>query len=185
MLRTHKFHWYIINQRLASVVDCIYFLNELNAYAKLLHSTLVGIDFNASLSSSVASCLVSSGYSFVIPRAYQSNGQVDPNVCTSLKNAYNAGVKYRDVYMLPCKRSSAMLLLSMDFDFLKLLPLGPNCSSTASNQMNQMLSYIRTYCPSQWSGRVWLYIEGSQVKNTQFARLNYFSQIFRTRHLYS
>lgn len=95
---------------------------------------------STTLSSSSAPCLVSNGKSFAIPRGYQSLGQVDPNVCTSLINAYNAGFKTRDVYLFPC----------------------PTCSIAAATQMSQLVNFLNANCKSQWSGRVWLDIEGSQ-----------------------
>jgi hypothetical protein len=52
----------------------------------------IGYDFSSTLSSSSASCLKSSGAGYVIPRGYQSNCKVDTQVCTSIKNAYSAGM---------------------------------------------------------------------------------------------
>lgn len=66
-------------------------------------SAQYGVDVSSAISSSVASCLVTNGRSFAVPRGYRSSGSVDTNVCTSLKNAANAGVKTRDVYLFPCK----------------------------------------------------------------------------------
>jgi len=103
-------------------------------------SSSYGIDISATLSSSSASCLVSAGMSFIIPRGYRSSGSVDPNVCTSLKAAYTAGFKTRDVYLFPC----------------------PTCSKSAATQMSELVTYLNANCKSQWSGRVWLDIEGSQ-----------------------
>ena len=40
--------------------------------------------------------------------------------------------------------------------------IGPTCSASASSQLSQMVSYLNSNCKSQWSGRVWLDIEGSQ-----------------------
>ncbi len=40
--------------------------------------------------------------------------------------------------------------------------VGPTCSSSAASQMSQLVSYLNSNCKSQWSGRVWLDIEGSQ-----------------------
>jgi hypothetical protein len=97
-------------------------------------SSQYGIDISSTVSSSSASCFVNSGYSFVIPRGYQSTGNVDTQVCTSIINAYNAGVKVRDVYLFPC----------------------PTCSKSASTQMSELVSYLNGHCKSQWSGRVWL-----------------------------
>ena len=72
-------------------------------------------------SSSSASCMKSAGISFVIPRGYQSNCQVDTQVCTSIKNAYSAGISKRDTYMFP----------------------SPTCSKSASSQMSELVSYLK------------------------------------------
>lgn len=61
-----------------------------------------GLDISSTMSTSAASCFTSSGYSFAVPRGYQSVGQVDTQVCTSIINAYNAGFKVRDAYLFPC-----------------------------------------------------------------------------------
>ena len=61
-----------------------------------------GVDISDALSSSGASCFVSAGVSFIIPRGFRSTGAVDTNVCTSIKSAANAGIKTRDTYMFPC-----------------------------------------------------------------------------------
>jgi hypothetical protein len=101
--------------------------------------TNFGVEIATALSSSSASCFVSSGVTFIIPRAYRSTGAIDTNACNSLKTASAAGIKTRDVYMFPC----------------------PTCSSSAAAQMNEMLTNLNTNCKSYWSGRVWLDIEGS------------------------
>jgi len=98
----------------------------------------IGYDFSSTLSSSSASCLKSSGAGYVIPRGYQSNCKVDTQVCTSIKNAYSAGIKTRDIYMFP----------------------SPTCSKSSSSQLSELYSYIKSNCMSQWSGRIWLDIEG-------------------------
>jgi hypothetical protein len=99
-----------------------------------------GVDVCVTITSSVASCLKSSGITFVIPRGYRSTGSIDTQVCTSLINAYNGGIKTRDVYIFPC----------------------PTCSKTAEYQMNELISYLNANCKAQWSGRIWLDIEGSE-----------------------
>ncbi len=104
-------------------------------------SKYYGIDLSTAASSSVFSCLKSSGFgTFAIPRGYQSTGKVDSNVCTNLNNAKAGGIGFRDVYLFPC----------------------PTCSSSASSQMSSLVSYIKSNCASAWSGRVWLDVEGSQ-----------------------
>eukprot|EP00286_Rhodomonas_abbreviata_P000514 CAMPEP_0181287846 /NCGR_PEP_ID=MMETSP1101-20121128/7_1 /TAXON_ID=46948 /ORGANISM="Rhodomonas abbreviata, Strain Caron Lab Isolate" /LENGTH=288 /DNA_ID=CAMNT_0023391909 /DNA_START=12 /DNA_END=879 /DNA_ORIENTATION=- len=99
-----------------------------------------GVDVSSSVSSSSASCLSDSGNNFIIPRGFCSTGSVDPSVCTTIINAYKAGFKTRDTYMFPC----------------------PTCSSSASSQMGTLVDYLNSHCKSEWSGRVWLDIEGSQ-----------------------
>lgn len=99
----------------------------------------LGVDVSATISTTVASCLLSSeNIAFVVPRGYQSLGKVDSQVCPSLINAYNAGVKVRDVYMFPC----------------------PTCSKSASTQVSELLSHLSSNCKQYWSGRVWLDVEG-------------------------
>lgn len=66
-------------------------------------STQYGIDISQALSSSTASCLVSNGNSFVIPRGFCSDGTLDSKICNSLNTVYAAGVKTRDTYLFPCK----------------------------------------------------------------------------------
>jgi hypothetical protein len=103
-------------------------------------SAQYGFDISDPLTSSAASCFLNSGMSFIVVRGYRSSGVVDTNVCNSLTTAYSAGFKVRDVYMFPC----------------------PTCSKSATTQMSELVSYINSNCKSQWSGRVWLDIEGSQ-----------------------
>jgi len=38
----------------------------------------------------------------------------------------------------------------------------PTCSKSASSQLNELVSHLKGNCGSQWSGRIWLDIEGSQ-----------------------
>ena len=71
-----------------------------------------GVDVSATISTSAASCFHSNSISFVIPRGYRSSGSVDPNVCTSIINAANAGIKTRDTYMFPCKQLFPIVLIS-------------------------------------------------------------------------
>lgn len=99
-----------------------------------------GVDISAAASSSTQSCFQSSGYGdFTVPRGYRSTGAVDTTVCSNLETAQSVGIPSRDVYMFPC----------------------PTCSS-ASSQLNELVSYLNANCPSAFSGRVWLDIEGAQ-----------------------
>jgi hypothetical protein len=99
-----------------------------------------GIDVSTTCTSDSASCFTSSGYTFFIPRGYRSSGQVDTQVCDSLKAAKSGGIPKREVYLFPC----------------------PTCSKSASDQMSEMMTYINTNCASSFTGRVWLDIEGTQ-----------------------
>lgn len=99
-----------------------------------------GVDVSSLTSGSTAACQASSGVSFIIPRGYQSTGNVDHNVCSSIANAANNGIKYRDTYMFPC----------------------PTCSKSASTQLGELVDFLSSNCKSTWSGRIWLDIEGSQ-----------------------
>ncbi len=83
-----------------------------------------GVDVSSSVSTSHWSCLKSSGYDFMIVRAYRSIGSPDPNAADTLRNAQAAGFSYCDVYLFPC----------------------PKCSKSASNQVNEMGTYIHG-CP--------------------------------------
>ena len=79
------------------------FVLTLNIVVGFFAVTVLGQDFGIDVStlttSSSASCFVSSGKSFIIPRGYRSSGSVDPNVCATLINAEASGIKTRDVYM--------------------------------------------------------------------------------------
>ncbi len=65
-----------------------------------------GVDISQLLSTSTYTCIKNAGFSFAIPRAYQSFGAVDPNVHKNLENARAAGLS-TDVYMFPCRGKSA------------------------------------------------------------------------------
>lgn len=120
-----------------------------------------GVDVSSTITSSAASCFKSAGISFVIPRGYKSTGAVDTNVCTSIKNAAAAGIATRDAYMFPCKFNSIRSNHTLNSIFNYLIA-GPTCSKSASTQTGELVSYLKANCASQWSGRVWLDVEGSQ-----------------------
>jgi len=48
------------------------------------------------------------------------------------------------------------------FHFYFVSSSGPTCSKSAATQMSELVTYLDANCKSQWSGRVWLDIEGSQ-----------------------
>jgi hypothetical protein len=97
-----------------------------------------GIDVSTAITTDGATCLVSS-FSFMVARGYRSSGAVDTNVCTSIHHAYNAGFTARDAYLFPC----------------------PTCSKSAATQVQELVDYLNANCPSHWSKRIWLDIEGS------------------------
>jgi len=99
-----------------------------------------GVDISVALTASVASCMRSSGTSFIVPRGFRSSGSVDTHVCNSIKIASSAGIPVRDTYLFPC----------------------PRCKKSADTQMKELAAYLRANCNGQWSGRVWLDIEGTQ-----------------------
>ncbi len=83
--------------------------------------------------------MVTQGFgNIVIPRGYQQWGAVDTQVCNSIINAHNNGVKVKDTYISPC----------------------PVCQKSAATQINELTTYIKANCASQFSGRIWLDIEG-------------------------
>ena len=102
--------------------------------------TTKGFDLSTLLTASAASCLRSSGYSYVVPRGYRSTGEVDQNVCSSLINAYSGGIKVRDAYFFP----------------------QPTSNKSADTQMSEFVTFVSANCKAQWSGRLWLDIEGTQ-----------------------
>lgn len=98
-----------------------------------------GVDLASELTSTQASCLKNAGISYIIPRGYRSTGAIDTNVCNSMKTAADAGIAIRDTYIFPC----------------------PTCSTSAAEQMGELISYLNSNCKSIWSGRIWLDIEGT------------------------
>jgi hypothetical protein len=125
-------------------------------------SGIYGVDVSTTISASSASCFASNGFAYVVPRAYMSIGSVDTQACTSLTNAYNAGIKTRDVYLFPC----------------------PTCSKSAATQMSEMISYLNNNCKGAWSGRVWLDIEGTEYwlgsasSNQAWYKVSFFLSIY-------
>lgn len=101
---------------------------------------------SSALTSSEASCMVGQGIRFISMRGFRSSGTVDTNVCSTLNAAKAAGISDVNVYLFPC----------------------PTCSSSAASQMSTMVSYLLATCPSSFSGKVWLDIEGSQYWSTSY-----------------
>jgi len=107
-----------------------------------------GIDISSLFSSSDYSCAHSNGYSFAIPRAYESGGKPDPNACSTIKNAHAGGIQFVDVYIFPCYScgNPAGQISSM-VSALK----SAGCGQTNSTSQGA----------SGW-GQIWLDIEGTQ-----------------------
>ena len=76
----------------------------------------------------------------MIVRGYRSLGTIDPNACLSLSAANAAGFAVRDAYLFPC----------------------PKCKTTPKQQLRALVAFLQT-CPSAWSGRIWLDIEGPSM----------------------
>ncbi len=136
-----------------SIFQCSY-QSALASPALNVTGAQYGIDISTAVSSSSASCFVSGGYSYVVPRGYRSTGAVDTNVCTSLNNAKNAGIPYRDVYLFP----------------------QPTGTKSASTQMGELVNYLNANCKASWSGRVWLDIEGTSYWSTSYSTNKNFYQ---------
>ena len=48
--------------------------------------------------------LYDEGYTFALIRGYRSNGKVDDNVVSNIKNANTGRMKFVDVYIFPCQK---------------------------------------------------------------------------------
>lgn len=56
-----------------------------------------------------------------------------------------------------------LLQLHVTIDFLIYRNFaGPTCSKSASTQMGELVTYLSSNCKSEWSGRIWLDIEGTE-----------------------
>ncbi len=97
------------------------------------------VDTNVCNTIKTAAAAGIAGITYVIPRGFRSTGSVDTNVCNTIKTAAAAGIATRDTYIFPC----------------------PTCSTSASEQMGELITYLTTNCKSTWSGRIWLDIEGT------------------------
>ena len=62
----------------------------------------LGIDVSEPVSSAAASCYKAAGYSFAIPRAWQSAGHFDPSLPGSVAALWGAGFEHVDIYLFPC-----------------------------------------------------------------------------------
>ncbi len=89
-----------------------------------------GVDVSQLFTTSTYTCMKNEGFTFAIPRGYQSFGAVDPHVHANLNNARAAGLA-TDIYMFPCRGKSA------------------------NSQVDQMIEGI----PSNLYGMVWIDVE--------------------------
>eukprot|EP01101_Sappina_pedata_P003587 TRINITY_DN143_c0_g2_i1.p1 TRINITY_DN143_c0_g2~~TRINITY_DN143_c0_g2_i1.p1 ORF type:complete len:223 (+),score=85.91 TRINITY_DN143_c0_g2_i1:197-865(+) len=92
-----------------------------------------GVDISSQCEDDCFSCLVSSGYNYVIIRGWLSYGAPDTNCPHTIYNAWAGGMSDVDVYLFPCAGSD-----------------GPT-------QMSGMINYIAGYQATY--GQIWLDIE--------------------------
>lgn len=119
-----------------------------------------GVDFSSAITSTQATCLKNEGITYVIPRGFRSTGTVDTNVCNSITTAATAGITTRDTSIFPC----------------------PSCSSSASEQMGELITFLTNHCKSKWSGRIWLDIEGSSYWLNSTASNQAWYKVSKWRH---
>ena len=93
------------------------------------------------MSLDVAKCFKRDGFDWVAPRAYRSTGIVDTVVCTTLKNAYTAGISMREAYMFPC----------------------PKCSKSAATQVAETINKLNSCGYGVWTKRLWLDVENASL----------------------
>lgn len=66
------------------------------------YASTYGVDVSALTSQSSFNCMAKDGKKFAVIRVYQSSGHPDSNGPSSIKNAWNGGMKYVDGYIFPC-----------------------------------------------------------------------------------
>ncbi|MFD7782157.1 glycoside hydrolase family 25 protein [Streptomyces nojiriensis] len=94
-----------------------------------------GVELSTLASAAAFRNMRSQGVEFVIMRGYQSVGRVDPNLATTVANAWDAGMSNVDVFQFPCF----------------------SCSN-AAGQANTLISYMKDNAVKY--GTVWLDVEG-------------------------
>ena len=119
-----------------------------------LQATL-GVDVSQLTSESSFRCLVSNGYHFAIARGFQSTGRVDPEVLSTLANAWAGGMSDVDVYMFPC-------------------PTCGDCAGQARTAVQHLQDNHARF------GMFWLDIEGSQYWTDMGSNRNCFSELAST-----
>jgi len=110
----------------------------------------MGADVSDALAQSDFQCLLNEGYSFAIPRGYQSLGQVDPNVVNNIQNARAAGFQNVDVYLFPC---------------------------VSCGNPQQQITDLYNAISGQSYGMIWLDIEIYQWSSDQGANQNFISNM--------
>jgi len=97
----------------------------------------LGVDISQLTSVTAFKCLKEKGYSFAIPRVWQSTGHPDPNGPKSMANAHEAGFTRVDGYIFPC----------------------PHCGDGAK-QIRESLAFLKS--AGAHFDTIWLDIEGKQ-----------------------
>lgn len=115
----------------------------------------LGVDVSQLTSASAFRCLVNNGYHFAVARGFQSTGNVDPNVLSTLANAWDGGMSDVDVYMFPC-------------------PTCGNCAGQARTAVQHLKDHSARF------GMFWLDIEGPQYWTDMSSNRNCFSELAST-----
>ena len=68
---------------------------------------VLGVDVSQPASPAAAACLRAAGYSFAIPRAWESVGRFDASAPGSVASFWGAKFDHVDVYMFPCSGRNA------------------------------------------------------------------------------
>jgi len=107
---------------------------------------VTGVDVSQLVSETAFKCLHGHGYTFAVPRVYQSTGHPDPNGPKSMANAHAAGFTRVDGYIFPC----------------------PHCGDGAK-QIRETIAFLKS--AGAKFDTLWLDIEGKQYwKDTAFNR---------------
>eukprot|EP00808_Paulinella_micropora_P016074 g33913.t1 len=64
-----------------------------------------GVDLSTATSVASFACLREKGFSFAIPRAFCSDGDLDHHACNNIKHGHEAGMEVMEIYMFPNPRS--------------------------------------------------------------------------------
>jgi len=85
-----------------------------------------GVDVSSWVGQSTFSCMLSSGYNFLIAREYEEICQVDGNGANTVANAWSAGFAHCDVYLFPSYGcgTSAAAQVDATIDAMGSVPFG-------------------------------------------------------------